>query len=316
MLTTIPKKLFAFFILSALSAPFCAAQDAPPDTAKVWNRGGTGTINFSQVSLNNWAAGGRSSVSVLGIANVFAKYSKGDNTWDNVLDLTYGTLKLQNQRWQKSDDKLEINTKYGHRASDDWFYSAQLNLKTQLTPTYTVNRDTLLSDFLAPAFILASLGMDYKPNDKLSVFISPFTGKFTYVREQVLADRGAFGVQRAESDAAGNPIQGTGQRLRKEFGGFVNVRYKEEIMKNVIFQSKLDLFSNYLKNAKNVDVNWENLINFKVNKLISASLFVHMIYDDDIKVDVDRDGDDVFDGKGPRLQWKETLGIGISYSIN
>jgi hypothetical protein len=312
------RQKFTLLLLSLiLSFPVLAyAQDiVQPDSISVWDFGGTGTINFSQVSLNNWAAGGQNTVSVLGIATLQANYEKNNNSWNNSLDLTYGLVKLENRRVQKSDDKLEMNFKYGHKASKRWFYTAQLNLKTQLTPTYTESRETLISSFFAPGFVLASLGMDYKPNKNLSVFISPLTGKFTFVQSQFLADRGSFGVEPAIRDIEGKLIPGTGEHLRKEFGGYVNVRYQNEIIKNVKLQSKIDLFSNYLNNPENVDVNFENLINFKVNELISTSFFVHLIYDDDINVPVDRNDDGKNDGKGPRLQFKQTLGIGISYSF-
>lgn len=254
-------------------------------------------------------------MSALGIMNIYSNYKKGKNTWNNTLDLTYGTVKLQEQRLRKSDDRLELNLKYGRQASSKWFYTAQLNTRTQISPTYTPERDSVISNFMAPAFMLASIGMDYKPNPKLSVFISPFTGKFTAVLNQRMADYGAFGVEPAQRDLEGNLIPGTGERLREEFGGFVNVRFRNEIFKNVTLQSKADLFSNYLRNAKNIDVNWENLVNFKVNKFLSASLFLHMIYDDDILIDIDRSGDGTMDGKGPRLQLKETMGIGLSYKF-
>ncbi|MFD2514709.1 DUF3078 domain-containing protein [Pontibacter locisalis] len=307
--------LLSFFSFLFLSSNAAAQVAAEPDTSDIWDFGGVGTINFSQVSLNNWAAGGQNTISVLGIASFHADYKQGDNVWNNNLDLTYGLVKLENQRVQKSDDKLELNLKYGHRTSEKWFYSAQLNLKTQFTPTYTASRDTLISSFFSPAFVLASLGMDYKPNDKLSVFISPLTGKFTFVQSERLADRGAFGVDPADRDILGNIVPGTGEHFRKEFGGYVNVRYKNEVIHNVTLQSKLDLFSNYLMSPENIDVNWENLLNFKVNKIISATLFVHMIYDDDINVPIDTNNDETFDAKGPRLQVKQTLGIGISYSF-
>ncbi|PKV63620.1 DUF3078 domain-containing protein [Pontibacter ramchanderi] len=319
-------RILALFILiphfslntaSAQAIPV-PVQNPPADTTAEpnnWDFGGTGTVNFSQVSLSNWAAGGQSSLSALGILNLYGNYKKGKNTWNNTLDLTYGTVKLQEQRLRKSDDRLELNLKYGRQASSKWFYTAQLNTRTQISPTYTPERDSVISDFMAPAFVLASIGMDYKPNTKLSVFISPFTGKFTAVLNQRMADYGAFGVEPAQRDLEGLLIPGTGERFREEFGGFVNVRFRDEIFKNVILQSKADLFSNYLHNAKNIDVSWENLVNFKVNKFLSASLFVHMIYDDDILIDVDRSGDGTIDGKGPRLQLKETLGIGFSYKF-
>ncbi|MBX0334179.1 DUF3078 domain-containing protein [Pontibacter sp. HSC-14F20] len=307
-----------FFLLTHFTLSAASAQDTPADTAAVqniWNFGGAGTVNFSQVSLSNWAAGGQSSFSVLGILNLYGNYKKGKNTWNNTLDLTYGTVKLQDQRLRKSDDRLELNLKYGRQASSKWFYTVQLNTRTQISPTYTPERDSVVSNFMAPAFMLASIGMDYKPNPKLSIFISPFTGKFTAVLNQRMADYGAFGVEPAQRDLEGNLIPGTGERFREEFGGFVNVRFKDEIFKNVTLQSKADLFSNYLRNAKNIDVSWENLVNFKVNKFLSASLFLHMIYDDDILIDIDRSGDGTMDGKGPRLQLKETMGIGLSYKF-
>ncbi len=295
------------------------AQDAtPPDSAKVanvWDFAGTGTVNFSQVSLSNWAAGGQNSLSVLGIANIAANYKKGRNTWNNTLDITYGTVKLEGQRMQKSDDRFELNLKYGREASTQWFYTAQLNSRTQLTPTYDENRLEKISNFFSPAFITSSLGMDYKPNQKLSVFLSPLTSKFTVVASQRLADRGAFGVQPARQDVLGNPVLGTGRHYRSEFGGFVNIRYRNEVARNITLQSKADLFSNYVNNPQNVDVNFENMLNFKVNKLVSASLFLHVIYDDDIPINVDRTGDGAVDGTGPRLQLKETFGIGLSYKF-
>ncbi|MBB6613090.1 DUF3078 domain-containing protein [Pontibacter sp. Tf4] len=313
------RYLVAGLLIAIVSLQPVFAQDTLTDSLETaredWDFGGTGTINFSQVSLSNWAAGGQSSLSVLGIANVFGNYKKGKNTWNNTLGLTYGTIKLQNQRIRKSDDRLELNIKYGRQATSDWFYSAQVNFRSQLTPTYTVSRDTLLSNFLSPASVLASLGMDYKPNDKLSVFISPVTGKFTIVHDQKLADAGAFGVEAAEKDALGNPIPGTGQNFRKEFGGFVNVRYKNEVLKNVVLQSKLDLFSNYLHNPKNIDMNWENQVDLKVNSFLSASIFLHMVYDDDILIKTGQN-DDGSDIRQPRLQLKESLGIGLSYKFD
>jgi hypothetical protein len=310
-----PLLRFTFLSLLLLHLSAFPAFAQQPDTTNIWDFGGTGTVNFSQVSLSNWAAGGQNSLSVLGLANVYGNYKKGKNSWNNSFDLTYGLVKLEGRRMQKSDDRIELNLKYGHRASEHWHYTGQLNLKTQLTPTYDENRDSVVSSFFSPAYILTSLGMDYKPNKKLSVFLSPLTGKFTVVQNQRLADLGAFGVERAERNVEGKPIPGTGENFRKEFGGYINVRYREEILENVTLQSKLDLFSNYLHNPQNVDMAWENHLNLKVNKFISASLFVHMIYDDDIKVDVDRNEDGSTDGRGPRLQLKQTLGIGFSYNF-
>ncbi|SHJ70152.1 Protein of unknown function [Hymenobacter daecheongensis DSM 21074] len=289
---------------------------AAPDTAQGWRRGGVGTLNLSQVSLVNWAPGGQSSLSVLALGNVFAHHRRGDNTFDTSLDLLYGTLKAGKARMRKNDDKLEYNAKYGHQFTKVLYYAAQVNVKTQLTPTKAIEKpDSLLSAFFAPAFILASVGIDYKPNDQLSVFLSPITGKFTVVANQTLADAGAFGVEAARRGPDGRPLAGSGQRFRSELGAYLNIKYRKPLWENVVFQTKLDLFSNYLHNPQNIDVNWENLISFKVNKFISSSIATNLVYDDDVLVPLDRNGDGVPDGRGRRIQFKETLGIGLTYKF-
>ncbi|MDQ3292555.1 MAG: DUF3078 domain-containing protein, partial [Bacteroidota bacterium] len=199
--------------------------------------------------------------------------------------------------------------------SKAWYYAAQVNFRSQFTRTLDHETQVKISRFLAPAFILGSLGFDYKPRENFSVFLSAVTGKVTIVRDQSLADAGAFGVQPAKRDTAGAIIPGTGDKFRREFGGYLNARFRTPLMENITFQTQLDLFSNYIRNPKNIDVNWQNTINMKVNKLISVSLFTHIIYDDDIIIERDNNEDGVIDRRGPRLQFKETLGIGFTYKL-
>jgi hypothetical protein len=292
------KQLSVFMIACASVFPLLA--QSPADTIPLgWRRGGTGTINFSQVSLHNWAAGGQSAVSVLGIANLFWHHKAASSSWTNNLDLAYGLLKTGGDRIRKSDDRFDLLTKYGRNASTDWYYTALLNFRSQLTPTYNEEGDRLISRFLSPGYLLASLGMDYKPNDGFSLFLSPFTGKFTFVADQGLADQGAFGVDPARRNAAGDLVPGTGDNLRREFGAYLNARYRKPIMENITFQTKLDLFSNYLDDPQNVDVNWENLIDLKVNRIISVSIFTHLVYDDDIDILGDTDAAGEQENKAP-----------------
>ncbi|MGY2131243.1 DUF3078 domain-containing protein [Hymenobacter sp. HD11105] len=291
-------------------------QAAAPDTVQGWRRRGMGTLNFSQVSLSNWAPGGQSSLSLLALTNVNLHHRRNKRIFDLTGDAVYGLLKAGPARLRKNDDRLEVNAKYGYEFSPQLYYAAQLNVKTQLTPTKSIDTpDSLLSRFFAPAFILASVGIDYKPTDQLSVFLSPVTGKFTVVAYQDLADAGAFGVRPARRDTSDIPIRGTGRRFREELGTFLNVKYRRPVLPNVTLQSRLDLFSNYLRNPQNIDVNWETLINFKVNRFISANISTILIYDDDILVPIDTNDDDVMDGRGKRVQFKETLGIGLTYKF-
>ncbi|GAA4382518.1 DUF3078 domain-containing protein [Hymenobacter koreensis] len=286
------------------------------DTARGWRRGGMGTLNVSQVSLRNWAPGGQSSFSLLAIGNTFAHYRGPEHTFDLSGDVVYGLLKPGKSRVRKNDDRLELNARYGRFLTNKLSWAAQLNLKTQLTPTKDITKpDSLLSRFFAPAFVLASLGVDYRPNDDFSLFLSPVTGKFTIVADQGLADAGAFGVKAARRDALDRPVPNTGERLREEVGAYLNGRYRKAVLTNITYQTKVELFSNYFHNPQNIDVNWENLIDFKVNKYISANVATVLVYDDDILVPIDQNEDGRPDARGKRVQFKETLGIGLSYKF-
>lgn len=285
------------------------------DSAKHWKLGGVISINGQQVSLTNWAAGGNNSISIGGLINLFAKYKKGKSTWDNNLDLAYGVIKQgDNKAWWKNDDRIQFTTKYGRQAFKKWYYSALGDFKTQFTNGYNYPNDSIaISKFMAPGYALASLGMDYKPNDNFSFFISPVTGKFTFVNDDTLARYGAFGVQKEVRDANTGKITQHYLKHREEFGAYLKMQYKTIVMENITFQTMLELFSNYMHNPQNIDVNWTTLTTFKVNKFISATLTTQLIYDDDVKVL--RNAGDQKGTVGPDVQFKQVLGIGLTYKF-
>ena len=258
------------------------------DSVKPWQFGGVVSLNGQQVSLTNWAAGGVNSVSIGGLINVFAKYKKGKTTWDNSLELGYGVIRQgSTANWQKNDDKIQITTKYGRQAFKKIYYSALGDFRTQFTIGYNYPNDSIyISRFLAPAYGLAALGFDVKPNDNFSIFFAPVTGKFTIVNDSTLAKVGACGVQKNEYKDVNNPFKITThyKTHREEFGGYFKMQYQTKVMENITFQTILELFSNYLDKGHNIDVNWTTLTTFKVNKFISATLATQLIYDDDVKV--------------------------------
>ena len=280
------------------------------DTIKGWKRGGIVSLSLSQTSLTNWASGGQSSLSVNGIFSAFANYKSSKTAWDNSLDLGYGLLKEgKNSSPRKTDDKIEFLSKYGRLAFKNFYYAALLSFKTQMSPGYNYPNDSVkISGFFAPAYLLGALGMDFKPDAYFSAFFAPVTGKFTIVKDKVLSDQGAFGVD-------------TGKMFKGEFGGYLRVIYskndfKNELLKNISFTTKIDLFSNWLDKPQNIVVNWETLIIMKVNKYISVNFNTQLIYDDKIKIKVDRNNDGILDAiPGPRIQFKEILGVGISYKF-
>jgi hypothetical protein len=305
------RLLFIAFALVATTT-FAQVKDAEKDlktqrtdTLDGWKNGGAVSINFSQLSLSNWAAGGLNSINLNSFFSYFANYTKGDISWDNSFDLGFGIVRQGDDQapWVKSDDKLDFTSKFGKKANDKLYYAGLLNFRTQFVEGYeTPARANLISNFLAPAYLLTAIGVDYKPSDKLSLFIAPVTHKSTIVMDEALSDAGAFGVD-------------MGSTMRSEIGGYLRVQFKSDIAKNINYTTRLDLFSNYMNNPGNIDVNWENILTMKVNEFISANFMTHLIYDDDIKVAVDRDGDGITEGTGTRLQFKQLFGAGFNYKF-
>ena len=287
---------FAFIVLYSFHLN---AQDDKA-RASSWKRGGDFTLNFSQVSFSNWAAGGKNSVSGVALFNYSANYSRDRLNWDNSLNLGYGLLKEGANDLIKSEDKMDLSSKLGYRMSEDgkWLYSGLLNFRSQFANGYkypdTQNR---ISALFAPAYFTLALGADYKPSDKFSLFLSPLGSKFTIVTDEELSLAGAFGVEK-------------GKKFRAEMGGSLKSELKFPVVENVDVQTVLGLFSNYLKNPQNIDINWDFRVNMKINKFLSANIVTNMIYDHDILIPVDDAGN-----KGRRVQWKQLFGAGLSFKF-
>lgn len=301
------KRFFTTLAVAAIALPSFAQTETPVDTS--WKKGGMGSVNFNQVAFSNWAAGGENSVSGAAFLTLFANYAKNRLAWDNQLDLAYGLLKSGTAKVVKSEDKIDLNSKVGYKVSDvsKFYYTFLFNFKSQFANGYDYKNDTLrehpISRFLAPAYLLYSIGVDYKPNDNFSLYLSPLTGRTIIVNDDDLSQAGAFGVD-------------PGKKSLTQLGAYLRATYKKDVFTNVNFQTKLELFSNYLENPQNIAVNHEILIAMKINKFLSANIGTQMIYDDIVPVTVIKETSGVKEMKtGPRLQFKEVFGIGLSYKF-
>jgi len=285
------------------------------DSTEGWKKGGMFTVAFSQVSLSNWAAGGENSFSGNSLVNTFANYKKAKISWDNTLELGYGIMKQGDQDMRKTDDKIDFSSKFGRKLTTNSFAAALLNFKTQFMPGYNYPDDsTIISNFMAPGYLLFAAGYDFKRGDWLSLFIAPVTGKMTIVTDELLANAGAFGVEPAVLNPVDSSIATPGKKMRSEFGGYFKGAFSKDVMKNVKLNTKLELFTNYLHNPLNIDVYWETNIGMKVNKFITVTIGTTLIYDDDIDIEIRNEAGDVI-GKGPRTQFKEVFGLGFSYKF-
>jgi len=275
----------------------------PNDTIpKVWKVGGLLRFTFTQGAQDNWAAGGEKST--LGLSSFFsgfAYYKKGKHAWDNTIDLAYGFVSTTSQGTRKADDKIDVLSKYGYDIGKNWYLSGLVNFRTRFSPGYAYPSDggspVLTSDFLAPAYIVVSPGMNWKPNDKFSFFISPATLRWTIVKNDSLASVGSYGVD-------------SGQHVKLEFGAYSTISYTTKIGTNAVYTGRLDLFSNYAHDPQDVDVNLTNLLAVKVTGILTMTLAFNLIYDNDVST-VKADG--TIGGASPQLQ--ELLGIGFALKL-
>lgn len=295
------KRAKLFIIALVLIAPILKAQEAI-DSTLGWKYPTLFSFTLSQVHISdNWAAGGESSYSINGLIGMNADLKSKNAIWENNLSMAYGIMKQGDREVRKTDDNLEFSSKYGYKASKNWYYSALLQFKSQFTEGYKYDDNAgtkeKLSKFMAPGYLNISIGMNYAPSKVFSLFVGPLSGRTTFVMDDSLSAAGAYGVE-------------PGEKLRYEFGGSLKAELNKDIMKNVNLLTKLELFSNYIDNPQNIDINWQLLLSMKVNKVLSANINLHLIYDDDIKTLNDNGNYD-----GAKVQFKEVFGIGLNYKL-
>lgn len=274
----------------------------PEDTITYWKNGGNFNLNIQQVGLTNWAAGGSSSLAIGGIIEGFTNYEREEVVWENKLKIGYGIIRNgdNSNRFEKTDDAVILNSKYSQKMSQEILMTATINFRTQMdegVKLETVSgqsekRRVLISDFMAPGYLQASLGLTYKPTDwGLTATLAPFAGRFTFVLNDSLATAGSFGVA-------------AGERIRSEAGISLIGSFKKTLMKNVEFETNYNFFSNYEK-FPNTVVNVEASLNLKVNDFIQSKINTQLIYDDDVKV-TRSDGT-----RGRDIQLKNVITVGF-----
>ncbi|MCI5560140.1 MAG: DUF3078 domain-containing protein [Phocaeicola sp.] len=285
----------------ALAVATVFTASAQEQEEKTWTFQNVGGLNLSQTSLTNWAAGGDNSVAWHIYFNGSANYKKGKWSWDNALVTDFGQTYTATNKWQKSLDKLNINTKVGYAINKHWNAAFLADFLTQFANGYSSATDKAagiapISKFMAPGYLTTSLGFDYKPKENFSLFLSPATGKFTFVTDKALSDAGAYGVK-------------PGNKVLAELGATAVANYHTNLAENINLISKLTLFTAYNNNFGNIDILWDTMLSFKVSKYISANVSATLVYDDDIK--------SVKNGVvgGPKLQIRQVFGLGLSYSF-
>ena len=286
----------SFLVAIILFGTSALNAQTPRDSA--WTKGGNIGLKLSQASFTNWATGGNNAFAfdLQGMYSADYKYNK--HLWTNRAELAFGMTKTKADGTRKTSDKIYANSNYGYLVAKDLYVSGFVNFQTQSAfgYNYTGTENIYMSKFMAPGYLMTGAGITWTPNKYFTAVVAPATWRGTFVLSDVLSDRGAYGVD-------------LGKHLLSEFGANLKLEGKYDIMKNINIYSRLDLFSNYLRNPQNIDVNWEVQLTMTINKWFSANLTTNLVYDDDITILLE-------DGReSKRIQFREVLGVGLQYNF-
>lgn len=288
-----------------------------PDSISHWKKVNKVGIDFTQITFVNWSAGGNNSISGLAKGQFIRNYLNDNKKWDNELIVRYGINKQESQDLRKTDDQINLNSTLGYRRDtvSNWYYGGKFSFLTQFANGYSYpNVDQAISKPFAPAYIFLGVGAEYSRKDLgFNIYLSPLTEKTTLVLDRRLSNSGAFGVDKAVYDETGTIIVKNGKRHRTELGALINSQYKTKIMNNIMLDTRATLYSDYLKDFGNIDVDWQLRLEMVVNKYVRANIGTHLLYDNDIKNKREVSGVQITEG--PRVQWKQILGVGLEYSF-
>ena len=261
------------------------------DTIKGWKKKGVFTLLANQSSFSNWLAGGQNNFAGNVNINYDFNYKSENWTWDNKILASYGLTKIKGADTQKTDDRLEFNSLAGRKAGGNWYYSAFFNFKTQMdTGLDPETRTYKISHFFSPAYFQFGPGMLWKKSDNLKVNIAPATSKLIVVHSHFTELGPSFGVEQGDTS-------------RYELGAALNAYYKFNIMENVSVENILNLYSNYLEDPQNVDIDYQLNVVMKINKYLSTNFAFQLLFDDNA----------VPPGENyAKVQTRQIIGVGLN----
>jgi hypothetical protein len=283
------KNIFGFVFFSILSIN---AQEvvkeiekvttAIEDTTRVegWTKKGQIIFLFNQSSFSNWIAGGENTFSGnLGL-NYDLNYKRNNLSWDSKIMASYGLLQTQNAEFEKkTDDRLEINSIGGKRAWGLWYYSIFVNFRTQFARGYTYATDVngnetreAFTDFMSPGYLTVGPGLLWRKRNDFKFNLAPLTSKMTFVDARFTSIPGYVNGSYFGVDAY--------QNFRYELGFYAAGFYKFNLFENVTAENILNLYSNYLEDPQNVDLDYQLNIVMTINKFLTTNFSFHTIYDD------------------------------------
>jgi hypothetical protein len=235
--------------------------------------------------------------------------TEANTKWINTMRINFGTLSTKENGFRKNHDLFEINSKFNRNASGKIGLSASFYMKNQLAKGYNYPNDSVVvSKFLNPGSLTVGLGVEYKPWKHTTINMAPLSYKNTFVLDTALIDQTKHGIEK-------------GKKAKQEMGAQVVLNNKISPYKELTVENRLRLFSGYLNKPQNVDVDWELIMDQRINWFFTIRVNLHLIYDDDVRFPVlDAEGLPVLlpDGSGKtvaRTQFKEFIGLSLQFKF-
>lgn len=287
------------------AAPIDSMKQVVPEiepTRINWLHSFDGSLHFSQAYISpNWYQGGNSNLNMIVGALYNVKLNPKFNP--NVIFETTVSYKLglnnapedSIHKYNISEDLFQVNSKFGLIAARRWYYSITAQFKTQLLNSYKVNTNEMIAAFLSPAELNVGVGLTYSYENlrktvQFSASIAPLSYNLKTCTNPNLNPE-AFGID-------------AGKTSKSEYGSSLELTFKWRLTYNIQYSSRLFAFTDY----HYLQGDWENTIDFSINRFMSARIFAHLRYDSQAPV--------VADTSWRHWQFKEILSIGFSYKFS
>lgn len=257
-------------------------------------------LQFSQAYVSpNWYQGGNKNLNLL--ASAIYKVSLNQKFYPKYLFEATAQYKLglnnapddTVRNVHINDDLFQLNITTGMKAAKDWYYSANLMFKTQVFDNYPTNSRKIQSAFMSPGELNIGLGMTYNHTSKnkrftMNASISPLSYNLKTCLHRDI-DPTRYNIDK-------------GKTLANKFGSSGEVNLNWKIAYNIVYSSRLFIFSDY----EYFQGDWEHTIDCRINRYLTTRLYAHMRYDSQTpRCDADP--------SWHKFQFKEILSFGISY---